>query len=347
MTNSEPPVSGKRIKGEPAMRGLPTLARAREERRSRSAPLWNWLGPLVLVVLVIGWRVDAMRTGELRSGLLARQREVVQRLGSRWFPLRDRVEAWTGECAAPSFAELANPTLAATWDFRGMSGIYLRIAKENAATPAKIRTSSRFSLHDGFTSCLLNGKNPSPVEGAKCESTQTCAVGEQCNEFNQCAAPSQPYNLRTAYRVTYVLSDEWLTEIQATQGDLALRGAVSAFDALEKYDLQLATDLIAKAAFFMAVVDEPIEGGDAPVDSGAGGAGSSDGSVPTGPHQARVCVWRLDSGAKVLAFRGQAAGELMGGHPLSDEVRLARQRQAQSCGLALDVRAAIGDAAAR
>ena len=328
------------------MRGLPTLARARKERRASSSAIWNWLGPLVAVVLLIWWRVDAVRTGEMRDGLLARQREVAQRLGPKWFPLRERVEAWATECAGSSFAELANPTLASTWDFRGMPGIYLRLGKNNAGSRESVRAAAQVSLRDGFTSCLFTAANPSPVVGAKCESTQGCAPGEQCNEFDQCAAPSQPYNLRTAYRVTHVLTDDWLTEIQATRGELALRTAASTFDTLEKFDLPIATDLVSKAAFFMVVVDEPVEGGERAADGAVASGGAEERSIPTGPHHARVCLWRVDSGEKVLALRREAAGELRGRRPQSEEVWQARQRQANSCALALEVRQAIGAAPA-
>jgi len=46
----------------------------------------------------------------------------------------------------------------------------------------------------------------------------------------------------------------------------------------------------------------------------------------------------------VLRVRREAAGELIGGTPSVDEdVMAARQRQANSCALALAVRQAIGD----
>jgi len=302
---------------------------------------------MIAVVLLVWWRVDAARQAELRDGLLSRQREVAQRLGPKWFKLRDQIETWTTECAAPAFVEAPNPGLVRTWDFRPMPGIYLRIAKKNAGSSEAIRSAATVSLHDGFTSCLFNSaSNPNPVAGARCENTQDCAAGEHCNEYNQCGTPSQPYNLRLAYRATHVLTEQWLTDIQATRGELALRGAVSTFDALEKYDLPIATDLVSKAAFFMVVVDEPVEGGEAAGDSGAGGGtGSENAAIPTGPHQARVCLWRVENGEKMLAIRREAAGELRGGKPQTDEVRLARQRQANSCALALEVRQAVGDMA--
>jgi hypothetical protein len=345
MNNSDPPVSGERPKKNPEMRGLPSLARARKERRWQHQPLWNWLLPLIGVVLLVWWRVDALRQAELRETLLARQRDAAQRLGPKWVPLRDKLERWTTECGAPSFAELPNEKLASTWDFRSMPGIYLRLAKKNTTSPESIRRSALLSFHDGFTSCLITTPNPNPVAGARCENTQDCASGELCNEFNQCAPPSQPYNLRIAYRATHVLSDEWLTGIQSARGELQLRGAMSSFDAIEKFDLPIATELLGKAAYFLVVVDEPVEGGEVREPAAGEGAGpSEDRSIPDGPHWARICLWRLENEEKLLAVRREAVGELRGARPQTEETRLARQRQANSCGLALEVRQAMGAA---
>ncbi|MBM4357882.1 MAG: hypothetical protein FJ096_07205 [Deltaproteobacteria bacterium] len=326
------------------MRGLPTLARARQERRWKNQSLWNWLIPLVGVVLLIWWRVDALRTAELREGLLARQRDIAGRLGPKWLPLREKVERWTAECAVPSFTEVPNPALIKTWDFRDKPGIYLRLAKKNAASPETIRKAATLSLHDGFTSCLVTSSNPNPVAGARCENTQDCASGELCNEFDQCAAPSQPYNLRIAYRATQVLSDEWLTSIQSARGELQLRGAVVSFDAIEKFDLPIATELLSKATYFMVVVDEPVEGGEVPEPARDGDAAGEDRSIPDGPHWARICLWRVENDEKVFAIRREASGELRGARPQTEATRLARQRQANSCGLALEVRQALGAA---
>lgn len=344
MTNSDPPISGARPKGGSA-KGLPSLAKAREERAGRQSPIWNWLLPLVALVLLVWWRVDAMRTAELRNGLLARQREVASRLGPRWFGLRDKVEAWTAECGAANFTERPNDKLLAGWDFRGQPGIYLRLGQKHATSPDAIRKAAMASLHDGFSSCMFTASNPSPVGGARCENTQDCGPGELCNEFSQCAPPSQPYNLRIAYRSTYVLGDEWLTGIQATRGELQLRGAIASFDAIEKYDLPIATDLVTKAAFFMVVVDEPSDKPEpAPAD---GGDATEDRSIPSGPHMARVCLWRIAEGEKLVALRREATGELRGGRPQTEATQLARQRQANGCALALEVREAMGGVASQ
>lgn len=344
MNHSDPPVSGARPKAGAGARGLPSLSRAKRERRWTSQPLWNWLLPLIGIVLLAWWRFDAVRTAELRESLLARQREVAKRLGPKWTPLRDKIEAWTGECASNSFVELPNESLATTWDFRPKPGIYLRLAQKNSASPEQIQRAAGLSYHDGFTSCLTTTPNANPVAGARCENTQDCASGELCNEFNQCSPPSHPYNLRIAYRATRVLTDEWLAEIQSTRGELQLRGAISSFEAIEKYDLPIATDVVEKAAYFMVVVDEPATQPEVEAPAAVPDAEPEDRSIPDGPHWARICLWRLEDGQKLLAIRREASGELRGAKPGPEATRRARQRQANSCSLALEVRQAVGAA---
>ena len=67
-----------------------------------------------------------------------------------------------------------------------------------------------------------------------------------------------------------------------------------------------------------------------------------DHAISATPHAARVCMWRLDDGKKLFALRKEAAGELLGSAPGDEQARQARQRQANSCALALEVRQAIG-----
>jgi hypothetical protein len=131
--------------------------------------------------------------------------------------------------------------------------------------------------------------------------------------------------------------------LQAARGELQLRGAWSSFDSIEKYDLPIATELLAKATYFLVVVDEPVEGGEVKEAAGEpSDALNEDRSIPDGPHWARVCLHRLDNDERVLAIRKEASGELRGMKPQGDATRLAQQRQANGCSLALEVREAIG-----
>lgn len=300
----------------------------------------------------------------MRSELLARQRAVVAELGPRWLPLRDKIEGWTSQCA--SFTdEVVDRQALQGWDFRTMPGIYLRLARPDARSPERIRAAARRSLHDGFTSCLVTAPNPNPLAGPACRSNKDCPPRQQCNEFGHCAPHAQPYNLRLAYKVMWPLSDDWVDEIGSITKELTMRGAMASFDDWSQYDITVAADLLTRAEYYLVVVDEPLEGqaspsGDAEPEQDValrlaekkgevfrGGPVADtepNDSIPTAPHKARVCAWRLDDDRQVLAIRRDAAGRVVGGSAgISPRVREARQRQANACALALEVRAAMGD----
>jgi hypothetical protein len=348
----EPPVSGKREKpfeALPPTRGLPSVQEARAQRkRIRWLPTRFWLWAFVLIGagIIVWWKLEQGEIAKMKSELLARQRAVVTELGPRWFPLRDELEKWVSDCGAEGFVDHVEPELAARWDFRAMPGIYLRLAQKDSQGVDSIRNATQKSLLDAFTGCLVTADNPNPLDGAACETTEDCQAGLHCNEFKHCAKYSQPYNLRTAYRTMRVMTDEWVADIQEISNKLTMRGAVASFEAVNKHDLPVAADLLQRSKYFLVVVDEasdaPDELDNLPPDADAG-VGQDDRSIPTGPHAARVCVYRLDDNAKVLAVRRDAAGALMGGtQPVDLRSRIAQQRQANSCALALSVREAMG-----
>ncbi|MSP25569.1 MAG: hypothetical protein EXR75_10465 [Myxococcales bacterium] len=302
-----------------------------------------WLLVAMGFALIAWWKVHSGKVVAQRESLLARQREVAERIRPSWHPLRDKIEAWTAECAAENFAEKVPASLLREWDFRALPGVYLRVGQSAARDVRSLRESALKSLHDGFTSCLFVTDNASPIAGPECESTEECPRGTSCNELRHCAAPSQPYNVRVGYRAMRVLTDDWVANIQETASELAVRGATASFEAAEKYDISLAVELLAKARYFMAVVDEPVVGGTGAGPESADARTEDDRSIPTDAHPARVCLWRLDDGQKMLAIRRDAAGALVGGRGVSDPgARSALQRQANSCALALSVREALG-----
>jgi hypothetical protein len=107
----------------------------------------------------------------------------------------------------------------------------------------------------------------------------------------------------------------------------------ASFDDTVRDDFPLAAELLTRAQYFLLVLDETPPGKGAP-DAGA----------DAGPHASRVGVWRLGDGKLVVRLRREASGELLGAQPtVSQDVLDARQRQAQSCALALMVRQAMGD----
>jgi len=189
--------------------------------------------------------------------------------------------------------------------------------------------------------------NPKPLAGPQCETTESCAQGQLCNDYKHCSEYSQPYNLRLAYRTMFVMTDEWTAIVQDLSKKLSLRGTVATFDAINKYELPAAAELLQRAKYFLVVVDEPASAEDLKGDLGlpevADAGAADDRSIPTAPHLARVCAWRLSDGAKMLAIRKDAAGQLMGGKESTNhDTRIAKRRQANSCALALAVREAIG-----
>jgi hypothetical protein len=347
-------VSGSRPKVErdgATARGLPSIQQARAARRGvqwMPPRFWLWAGLFIGAGVIIWWKVEEGKTLSLRNELMARQRAVVAELGPRWFPMREKVEGWTAECAkAPPEEDVADRKALAEFDFRKHEGIYLRLAKTRAETPESIRESAQKSLQDGFTSCLLLVNNKSPLAGPECRTTEDCAPGEWCNQFKHCAEHSQPFNLRLAYKTMYVMTDEWVKAVQAASKMLTVRGAVATFNAVEKHDLPVAVELLTRSKYFLVVVDEAAEENDsvsgtlpAVADAGA----QDDRSIPTAAHKARVCAWRLADGKKLMSVRRDAAGALVGGkQPTNVATSIARQRQANSCALALSVREAMGD----
>ncbi|RLB65814.1 MAG: hypothetical protein DRI90_01010 [Deltaproteobacteria bacterium] len=308
---------------------------------------WKWAAVCIAAGIILWWKLEQGEINKMRNELLSRQRAVKEQLGPRWFPLRDKIEGWTVECAAKDFKEVVAEKLVDDWDFRTMPGIYLRLAQGVATSPESIREAATKSLHDGFTSCLLLVNNPHPIAGPECRTTGDCAKGQLCNDYQHCSEYSQPYNLRLAYRTMYVMTDEWTADVQDLTKKLAVRGTVATFDAINKYDLPAAAELLQRAKYFLVVVDEPASEVDKkgalglPEVADAGAA--DDQSIPTAPHMARVCAWRLADDAKVLATRKHAAGQLMGGKEATHlATRIAKRRQANSCALALAVREAIG-----
>jgi hypothetical protein len=63
-------------------------------------------------------------------------------------------------------------------------------------------------------------------------------------------------------------------------------------------------------------------------------------------HASRVAVYRLSDDKLLLRVRRESGGELIGQAPADSDALGARQRQANSCALALAVRDAMGDTGA-
>jgi hypothetical protein len=329
------------VTDEPRVRGLPSIDQAREARgklRFPPAKFWAYTALVLTACWILHWKWSQGELESERTKLMARQRAVVKELGPRWYPLRDRIERWTLDLAKEAGPEVVDHDALKGWDFRDRAGIYVRLPVGQATSAESIRKGAKESLRDAFTSCLMRVPNPNAMAGQECQHTRDCPAGELCNETDHCSRPAQPYNLRVAYRTMYVLSDEWVRDAQDAGDDLRLRLLVAGFDDTVRDDLPLAADLLTRAQYFLVVLDEALPDGPPPATQAAVEALQGE------AHTARVAVYRLTDDKLVLRVRREAGGELIGGTPSVDaEVMAARQRQANSCALALAVRKATGD----
>ncbi|WP_234023757.1 hypothetical protein [Sorangium cellulosum] len=299
------------------------------------AKFWGYTAVVLAVSAILHWKWSQGQIESARQKLMARQRAVAVELGPRWFPMRERVEGWTLELSRSAGAELVDREALKAWDFRDLAGIYLRLRVDEATSVDALRKNAQQSLKDAFTSCLLRAPNPNPLAGAECKRTRDCPAGEHCNENERCSRPAQPFNLRVAYRTMQVLSDEWVRDTQDASSELRLRLLESSFDDTMRDDVPLAAELLTRAQYYLLVLDEPAEG-----------AATTEALLAT-PHTARIGVWRLSDGKPILRIRREASGSLIGGTPtVESNVLEARQRQANSCALALAVREAMGDTSA-
>jgi hypothetical protein len=324
-------------------RGLQAIEQSREARgkiRWPSTKFWGWAGLILVVSAILNWKWSQGRLESQRSELMARQRAVATELGPRWLPLQDRIEGWTMELAKEPGAEIADQEALKAWEFRDKPGIYLRLTADQGTSVESIRKGARDSLRDAFTACLMRASNPNPLAGAECKRTRECQRGEFCNELDRCTRPAQPYNLRVAYRALRVLTDEWVNEVQEVTTDLRLRVLAGSFDDTTQDDLPVAIDLLARAQYFLLVLDEIPTNAALP----ATDAGSLGEAIQAVPHHARIGIWRLSDGKAMLRLRREASGQLLGATPMIEaDVMAARQQQTNSCALALAVRLAMGD----
>ncbi len=249
---------------------------------------WGYSALILAVGAIIQWKWSTNETESSRQTLMARQRAVAAELGPRWYPLREKIERWTSELAAEPGAEIIDHEALKSWDFRDKAGIFLRLRVQDAKTPEAIRKGARDSLRDAFTACLMRVPNPSATAGNECKRTRDCTAGEFCNEQDHCSKPSQPFNLRVAYRTLHVLTDEWVHDAQETTSDLRVRAMVGGFDDAVRDDIPLAVEVLQKAQYYLVVLDEDVPGMVLPgADAGASAATEAIQGVPT--RRASAC----------------------------------------------------------
>lgn len=329
---------------EPRTRGLQAVEQAREARtkmRWPSPKFWGYTGLAMAVAGIIYWRRSQAEMDSERQSLMAKQRAVKVELGPRWDPMRDKIESWTIALANDAGAEHVNRDALKALDFREKPGIYLRLRLDDAKSPEAIRKNAKDSLRDAFTSCLMRIPNPNPLAGNECKRSRDCAQGEFCNEMNRCSRPAQPFNLRVAYRTLNLLSDEWVRDVQEANTELRLRLLATSYEDAIRDDIPQAVELLTRAQYFLLVLDEVPQGKEAP--KAAVNVSAAE-ALQAVVHPARVSVWSLSDGKNLLRVRREAGGQLLGAPPdVGPDVLEARQRQANSCALALEVRTAMGD----
>lgn len=333
-------------------RGLPSLNQARAERRRalvygrvplRAMPPHFWLWVLVGMgaFAVIYWRVSEGKLEARKSAVMAKQRAIAVALGPKIQPFREQVEGWVRELTANGPGDFAAAPGALT-GLREAPGVYLRLRLENTKSAKEIRKAAQGSLLDGFTSCLFVGPSALPTAGAACHVTSDCQPGQLCNEWNVCAPPPRPYNMRLAYRALRVLSSDWTDELHAADTELMVNAYDRDLDSVAKHDVPVAVEIMNKARFFTLVIDEDPEGGLPPVLPDAGESAGE--RLQRLPHFARIGIWDIATKAPLLRLRSQAFADFvpMGGRVItSPETVAAQARQANNCALALAVRARI------
>lgn len=329
-------------------RGLKSVQVARESRskmRWPPAKYWGYAGVVMVLMLIFHYKNSLSELDRMRGQLLGKQRFAKAEIEPKWMPLRDKIEGWTQALAKGPVEDFADRDALAGWTFRDKKGVYLRLRAEDAESPESIRKAARDSLRDAFTSCLALVPNENPLAGHACKHSSECARGEHCNEQDHCAKPAQPFNLRIAYRAFQILNDDWVRQVQEGN-EMTVRALNGTFDDLVRDDMPMATDLVREGQYVLVVIDE--KAADEPPPPLPGSAASTPSSLAEArqalQHFARIGVWRTSDGKPMVRLRRETEATLLGGGAaLEPEVAAARQRQANSCSLALAVRQAIGD----
>lgn len=344
---------------DPRQRGLPSLNEARDQRRRQlvsgkariyggSPQFWLWTALLIVAFAVVYWKYALGQLESQKGAVMAKQRAVMQTIGPKIIPFRDRVEAWVLELGGDGLPSVGSPSASLDAIATG-PGVYLRLRLSRAKDVPSLRQAAARSLRDGFTSCLFVRRED--TEGPPCKTPSDCTGGLLCNDWSVCARPSQPYNLRLAYRTLRILSSEWTDGLHQATTDLAVRAHELDLDAVTKNDVPVAAELLARARYFTAVLDEePATGLPPALEHAKGEREETDEErIQRAPHVARVGIWDVRSGQLLVRLRAEAAGEFVpvGTRTVdSPQTLAAERRQVNGCALALEVKDAIRAASA-
>lgn len=335
--------------------GLPALNESRKERRRRLTSGRAVIGGIPpklflsgLLVLIVGgflyFRAAQAELDQQRGRIMAKQRAVALELAPRLIPMRDHIEAGVSQ-----LAETNSPKtfVADGVDFEQLfssPGMYLRIRLEDARDLTRTRKAAMESLRDGVAACLIRDERAaSPARGRPCKESHECAAGELCSEYGACGRPSSPFNARLLYRALGVLSEQWTSEVREAGTELALLAYERGLDSVTTVDIPVAIDVYQRAKYALVVLDETPPGG-LPPHVDADKLETEMQRLQRTAHAARVGVWSLPDGKLLAQLTGSASGALRDvGQRVarSAETDAARSRQANSCALALDIRAQL------
>lgn len=345
------------VRNQDNTRGLTALQHSRDERRRAitagrvrlrggSPQFWLWTIVIFVIFGVIYWNVAERQLQTARSEVMARQRAFKQELEPRILPVRDKVEGWVMEFAGAWNGEFVDTSLRLD-KLSTSDGIYLRLLAQDAGSPEDIRRGMQVSLHDGFTSCLFQREEVYKADEAKaCQNISQCEPGQICNDWNLCSPPTQPFNLRMMYRALRILSPEWSDELHQAGDDYQVRVFSRDLDKAFRDDVPMAIEMVTRAKYFTAVLDEePKTPLALPSETDGDDLDRKELQVQLVPHTVRVGIWELESGKQVLRMRTSVGAKLMPigrNHVVEQRVQDAQQRQANNCGIALDVKERIG-----
>lgn len=322
--------------------GLKAIREARIDRVTKkhgrlSGKTWALALSSVLAVVIGAVLFRDRSLATQKEELLAKQRAALATVGAEWMPLRDKIEKTTLEAAGPYKGDFVDPEVA-TWDFRSLPGIFLRMRVEDAKDVAVIRKKADDSARDSFVGCLMRENNPSGLAVARGEAD----AGSGWND--------QPWNLRLAYYATRILSDEWVNEVKDAEDEIHLRVFVQQYEKAKSEEIPLAIDIVKKAQFFLLVLDEDVpEARDLTADAGRNAGKVTEQELQQVPHPARVHVIDLRRNKEMVRLRRQSEAEFRfaGEHTFRDPRMLAiMKRQVNNCALAQDVWATLRPAAA-
>jgi hypothetical protein len=334
-------------------RGLAALNASRQTRRRaivlgrvrvREVATGFWIMSIAgLVIFSIAYyRYTLVELDAQRSQVLGRQRAVAAAVGTRGFELRDRIEAWVVALAEGKLPEGVAPEARLDEIAKG-PGIYLRLPRADAHTVESIRKAVKGSLRDGFTSCLFVGATLDPGQGAACTSTAQCGPGEVCSDWNVCAAPAHPYNLRLLYEGLRVLTPEWVKALEAAKDELQVRAIDFDLQSVGKHEAVAAVELARRSKYFTAVLDE--EPAPGTLVSVPGAVESRAEQLQAVDHRVRVGIWDIERAAPLAVLELEAAGRFVrlgsGGGNADPKTLRAQQRQANNCAVATAVREAL------